>query len=183
MKSVRGYIKRSTGETDPTRATMVAIKLLGELEHRSANDQPLSAKRFKDVAAAYLRDAHTRWKEGRNSQGRYNIIRGTLNRYHVPYFGTRDITKIKKNDRMDYRAWRQDYWITGPGKDLTIYHKVRPSSATLKQEWTILRWFREGKDARHRAERELITPVKLLIQSQPNVHGQCDQGLYADWTQ
>jgi hypothetical protein len=72
MKTVRGYIKRSTGESDPTRATMVAIKLLGELEHRSANDQPLSAKRFKDVAAAYLRDAHTRWKEGRNSQGRYN---------------------------------------------------------------------------------------------------------------
>jgi integrase len=210
MKSVRGYIKRSTGETDPTRATMVAIKLLGELEHRSANDQPLSAKRFRDVAAAYLRDAHTRWKEGRNSQGRYNIIRGTLNRYHVPYFGKRDITKIKKKDLMDYRAWRQDYWITGPGKDLTIYHKVRPSSATLKQEWTILRgvfsygiemgdvsplmmpmlaheeykvgkrpafniqeyrllhkfmrrWVREGKDARHRAERELIRNYTLIM--------------------
>jgi hypothetical protein len=210
MKTVRGYIKRSTGETDVTRATMVAIKLLGELEHRSANDQPLSAKRFKDVAAAYLRDAHTRWKEGRNSQGRYNIIRGTLNRYHVPYFGKRDITKIKKKDLMDYRAWRQDYWITGPGKDLTIYHKVRPSSATLKQEWTILRgvfsygvemgyvsplmmpmlaheeykvgkrpafnvleyrllhkfmrrWVREGKDARHRAERELIRNYTLIM--------------------
>ncbi len=70
MKTVRGYIKRSTGETDITRATMAAIKLLGELEHRSANDQPLSAKKFKDVAAAYLRDAQTRWKEGRNSEGR-----------------------------------------------------------------------------------------------------------------
>ena len=57
MKSVRGYIKRSTGETDPTRATLVAIKLLGELEHRSASDQPLSARKFKDIAAAYLRDA------------------------------------------------------------------------------------------------------------------------------
>ena len=96
MKTVRGYIKRSTGETDITRATMAAIKLLGELEHRSANDQPLSAKKFKDVAAAYLRDAQTRWKEGRNSLGRYNLIKGTLNRYLIPYFGKRDITKIKK---------------------------------------------------------------------------------------
>jgi len=210
MKTVRGYIKRSTGETDITRATMAAIKLLGELEHRSANDQPLSAKKFKDVAAAYLRDAQTRWKEGRNSEGRYNIIKGTLNRYLVPYFGKRDITKIKKKDLMDYRAWRQDYWITGPGKDLTIYHKVKPSSATLKQEWTILRgvfsygvqmgyvsplvmpmlahedykvgkrpafnvheyrllhkfmrrWVREGKDARHRAERELIRNYTLIM--------------------
>ncbi len=64
MKTVRGYIKRSTGESDPTKAMMVAIKLLGELEHRSANDQPLSAKRFKDVAAAYLRDATLGCRQG-----------------------------------------------------------------------------------------------------------------------
>jgi hypothetical protein len=139
MRTVRGYIQRTTGETDIPRATLAAIKLLGELEHRSDDDQPRAAKTFKNVAAAYLRDAQTRWKEGRNSGGRYNIIKGTLNRYLMPYFGKRDITKIKKKDLMDYRAWRQEYWITGPGKDLTIYHKVKPSSATLKQEWTILR--------------------------------------------
>ena len=212
MKGVRGYIKRSTGETDVSRATIFAIKLLGELEHRSTTHQPLSAKKFKDVAAAYLRDARTRWTENRSSEGRYNLIRGTLNRYFIPYFGKRDITKIKKKDLMDYRAWRQDYWIKGPGKSLTIYHKVRPASATLKQEWTVLRgvfsygvdlgyvspltmpmlaheeykvgkrppftiaeyrklhqfmrrWARQGKDARHRAERELMRNYTLIMVS------------------
>ena len=52
----------------------------------------------------------------------------------------RDITMIKKKDLLEYRAWRQAYWITGPGlADKKIFHKVTPSSATLKQEWTVLR--------------------------------------------
>ena len=210
MKGVRGYIKRSTGETDIAKATVNALKLLGELEHRSSSNQPLRGQSFKNVAASYLREAKTRWDEHKSSEGRYNLIRGTLNRYLIPYFGKSDISKISKKDLSAYRSWRQDYWITGPGKDLTIAHKVRPSSGTLKQEWTILRgvfthgidmglvspmvlpmlahdeykigkrpafnlteyrllyrfmrqWVAQAKDARHRAEQELLRNYTLIM--------------------
>jgi integrase len=78
--------------------------------------------------------------EGRSSAGRYHLIKGTLHRYLLPFFGKRDITMIKKKDLDDYRAWRQAYWITGDGsRKEKIYHKVTPASGTLKQEWTVLR--------------------------------------------
>ena len=139
MKGIRGYIRRSTGKSELDAAKTVAIKILGELELRDKQNQPLRPQKFKAVATAFLKDAHTRFKEGRNSEGRYVLIKGTLNRYLVPYFGKRDITLIQKKDIVAFRQWRQDYWITGPGKDDTHAHKVRPSSATLKQEMTVLR--------------------------------------------
>ena len=66
---------------------------------------------------------------------------------------------MTKKDLMEYRAWRQAYWITGPGSQKPprkARYKVRPSvqrkrdakpkaprkpptQATLKQEWTVLR--------------------------------------------
>ena len=158
MKGVRGYIRRSTGKTDYNDAKTVAIKILGELELREKQNQPLRPQTFKVVAAAYLRDALTRHKEGRNSEGRYNLIKGTLNRYLVPYFGKRDITLIQKKDIIAYRQWRQDYWLTGPGKDDTHAHKVRPTSATLKQEMTVLRGvFNFGVDM------NLVSPMSLAM--------------------
>ena len=140
FKGVRGYIKRTTGEKDFHKAAVVAIKLLGEIEHRIVTDQPLSPSTFKSVAGEFIKAAKTRMDEGRSSAGRYHLIKGTLQRYFLPYFGKRDITMIKKKDLVEYRAWRQAYWITGPGlADKKIFHKVTPSSATLKQEWTVLR--------------------------------------------
>jgi hypothetical protein len=140
VKGVRGYVKRTTGEKDFHKAAIVAIKLLGEIEHRIVTDQPLSPSTFKAVAGQFIKAAKTRMDEGRSSEGRYLLIKGTLQRYFLPYFGKRDITMIKKKDLIEYRAWRQAYWISGPGlADKKIFHKVTPSSATLKQEWTVLR--------------------------------------------
>jgi len=140
VKGVRGYVKRTTGEKDFHKAAIVAIKLLGEIDHRIISDQPLSPSTFKAVAGQFIKAAKTRMDEGRSSEGRYLLIKGTLQRYFLPYFGKRDITMIKKKDLVEYRAWRQAYWISGPGlADKKIFHKVTPSSATLKQEWTVLR--------------------------------------------
>lgn len=140
MKGVRGYIRRTTNTSDFDKAQMIAIKLLGELELRDKQNQPLQPKTFKAVAVAFLKDADTRRKEGKSSDGRYEIIKSTLTRYLAPYFGSRDITLIKKKDIIEYREWRMNYWITGPGAERkNIYHKVKPSSATQKQELTVLR--------------------------------------------
>ena len=147
LKGHKGYVRRSTGETDLDRAKERSLQILGELNQRQSQNLPISRKTFADVASGYLRDAETRWKEGRNSLGRYNVIKGTLQRYHIPYFGKRDITLLHKKDLMDYRAWRQAYWITGPGKEIYSTVKKAPAQATLKQEWIVLRGvFLHGQD-------------------------------------
>ena len=147
VKGHKGYVRRSTGETDLDKAKERSLQILGELHQRMAQNLPLGKKTFSEVAAGYLRDAETRWKERRNSEGRYNIIKGTLQRYLMPYFGKRDITLLQKKDLMDYRAWRQTYWISGPGQKEWSTQKKAPSQATLKQEWTVLRGvFLHGQD-------------------------------------
>ena len=139
IKGSRGYVRRSTGMAELDRAKEVSLQILGELNQRKAQNLPMTRKTFAEVAAGFLKDAETRWKEGRNSYGRYSIIKGTVQRYLVPYFGNRDITLIAKKDLMDYRAWRQAYWITGLGRAEIKREKKPPTQATLKQEWTILR--------------------------------------------
>lgn len=140
MRGVRGYIRRSTGESEIAQASAVAMEILGEIKQRHKQHLPLTAKKFSEVASGYLRDAETRWKEGRSSTGRFLLIRGVLARYLVPYFGHRDIAVIQKKDLIAYRQWRQAYWTTGPGvKDKTARYQEQPSTATLKQEWTVLR--------------------------------------------
>ena len=80
VKGVRGYVKRTTGEKDFHKAAIVAIKLLGEIDHRIISDQPLSPSTFKAVAGQFIKAAKTRMDEGRSSEGRYLLIKGTL--YH-----------------------------------------------------------------------------------------------------
>ena len=104
IKGNRGYVRRSTGEAELERAKEVALQILGELKQRKAQNLPMTRKTFAEVAAGYLKDAETRWKEGRNSAGRHAIIKGTVQRYLVPYFGNRHINLIVKKDLMDYRA-------------------------------------------------------------------------------
>ena len=139
MKGHSGYVRRSTGEIEFEPAKEAALLILGELNQRVAQSLPLRKKTFAEVAASYLKDAETRWKEGRNSEGRFLILKGTIQRYLIPYFGIRDITLIQKKDLMAYRAWRQTYWTTGPGFKETGRKKKPPTQATLKQEWTALR--------------------------------------------
>lgn len=147
LKGQTGYIRRTTDQIDLDKAKERALEILGELKHRQSQDLPIRKKTFGEVAASYLRDAHTRWQEGRNSQGRYAVIEGTLKRYLLPYFGKRDITLLRKKDLMDYRAWRQSYWLSGPGQSKTSSVKKAPSQGTLKQEWTVLRGvFLHGQD-------------------------------------
>ena len=139
IKGHSGYVRRSTGEIDFDRAKDAALLILGELNQRVAQALPLRKKTFAEIASSFLKDAETRWREGRNSEGRYSILKGTIQRYLIPYFGNRDITLIQKKDLMAYRAWRQSYWITGPGFQELGHTKKPPAQATLKQEWTALR--------------------------------------------
>ena len=132
-------INRSTNERDLERAKHAALKMLGELSQRRAQNLPMRSMTFGEVAAVYLREADRLYHEGRKSLGRYEIIRGTLRRYLLPYFSAKDIMSIHRKDLMEYRAWRQNYWTSGPGSDHANRRNRQPTQGTLKQEWTVLR--------------------------------------------
>lgn len=139
IKGHKGYVRRSTNQTDLERAKEAALQILGEMNQRQSQNLPIRRKTFAEIATSFLKDVETKWKEGRNSQGRYDIMRGTIQRYLIPYFGKRDMTLVQKRDLMEYRAWRQAYWVTGAGFKETGKTKKPPAPATLKQEWTALR--------------------------------------------
>jgi len=156
LPNQKNYIRRSTGVTDFEKAKEKAFQIYGEIIQRDRQNLPFGRKTFAEIAKSYAKDAETRMKEGRNSEGRHKVIEGTLRRYLNPFFGKKDISLINKKDFIDYRAWRQIYWSAGPGKDdptrpqkslrpkrgakqPTTTVKKPPSQATLKQEWTVLR--------------------------------------------
>jgi hypothetical protein len=139
IKGHKGYVRRSTNQTDLERAKEAALQILGEMNQRQSQNLPIRRKTFAEIDTSFLKDVETKWKEGRNSEGRYDIMRGTINRYLIPYFRKRDMTLVQKRDLMEYRAWRQAYWVTGAGFKETGKTKKPPAPATLKQEWTALR--------------------------------------------
>jgi integrase len=155
VKGHRGYIRRTTGQKDLAKAEQAAWQILGELNQRTSQNLPLRNKNFMEVATSFLRDAETRHREGRTSEGRFLVVQGTLKRYLIPYFGRKEITLIQKKELMDYRKWRQDYWITGPGKG-ERKKRITPTTATLKQEWSVLRGV-----FTHAIEMGLVSPLIL----------------------
>ena len=155
VKGHKGYVRRSTGQHDLAKAEQAAWQILGELTQRTSQNLPLKSKNFTEVASSFLRDAETRFREGRTSEGRFEVVRGTLKRYLIPFFGKTDVTLIQKKELMEYRKWRQGYWITGPGKG-ERKKRIVPTTATLKQEWSVLRGV-----FTHGIEMGLLSPLIL----------------------
>jgi hypothetical protein len=138
-KHHKGYVHRSTNKTDLEDAKLKAVVLYAEFEQRLVQNLPIRRVTFKEVGSLFLQDAHRRHTEGIRSIGRTQVIEGTLRRYLVPYFGDKDIAAINKRDVMNYRQWRKDFYITGEGSRGHSTVKKLPSSATVKQEWSVLR--------------------------------------------
>ena len=67
LKGHKGYVRRSTGETDLDRAKERSLQILGELNQRQSQNLPISRKTFAEVASGYLRDAETRRRGGRRA--------------------------------------------------------------------------------------------------------------------
>lgn len=54
-----------------------ALQMPGEMNQRQHQSQsqnlPIRRKTFAEIATSFLKDVETKWKEGRNSQGRYEL--------------------------------------------------------------------------------------------------------------
>ena len=166
MPSKKTYIRRSTGEVDFNKASEKSFEILGELKEREKNNLPLSKRLFNEVCNSYLRGIDLDLKNQRISRTRHRFISSIIRLYFNPYFGSKDIGQIRKNDIINYRRWRTSYWIDGPGKKEFIINtapptnmffdkrsnsslsfkarnktkpKKPPTSGTMALEWTIFR--------------------------------------------
>jgi len=92
----RGYIRKSTGETDYDKAKARSYEMLITYEQRALHNLPVKRKSFKDIAILYYQKMELEHKEGRRSEGNLRVKRNTIFRYLIPYFGKRDINILKK---------------------------------------------------------------------------------------
>ena len=128
MLSKKTYIRRSTGEVDFNKASEKSFEILGELKEREKNNLPLSKRSFNEVCNSYLRGIELDLKNQRISRTRHRFISSIIRLYFNPYFGSKDIGQIRKNDIINYRRWRTSYWIDGPGKKEFIINTAPPTN-------------------------------------------------------
>ena len=170
-------VRRSTRTTDLAEAKLAAEELYEELRFRQRNNEPLKKTTFKQVADDYLRKVARDVAEGRLSKGRLTLVKGTLRRYLLPFFGTRFINTIGRVDFSEYDEWRLSYWTTGIGAGLKVANAAKvPSQKTLAMEQSILRLL-----FRHAVEQGILEqlPYMTTKRAKTNRRGAFDVKEYA----
>ena len=95
---------------------------------------------FKQLADDCVRKVERQTLEGRLSKGRLQLIKGTLKRYLVAYFGSKLLSELTAAEFTDYDEWRLDYWKIGAGANKRVHTcALVPSSKTLAMEQSVLR--------------------------------------------
>ena len=136
----RTLIRRSTKTADLAEAKRTAEELYDELTYKQRHNERLTDKTFKQLANDYILKVERETLEGRLSEGRLGLIKGTLRRYLLPYFGKKLLNDLTAADFTDYDEWRLDYWTQGLGAHKWVATCARvPSSKTLAMEQSVLR--------------------------------------------
>lgn len=138
----------STKTVDAVEAERIAERHYDRLRFAQEFGIPLDQKTFRWVSE--------HWYEGviaskLNERDKANF-RGILDRYLLPFFGDKVISLLKTRDVAEYRKWRREYWLSGPGKDVTGISyvrdgqtftrppkKIEPSGRTIAREDIVLR--------------------------------------------
>lgn len=121
----RRYRKKSSGTEDLERAKAEAWKWLYELRAKKGVGIQLDGATFKEVAREYLEDLKRLVERGRRGRGAYEDYLPIVTRYFIPFFGLRQIDTITDADVDQYRSWRDDYWVSGPGSKDPYIRYVR----------------------------------------------------------
>ena len=107
---------------------------------------------FDVLAGGFLQIMEAKAEKNPSKLKGYRYDKGVVDRYLVPFFGSKPITAIQHKQLMDYLDWRRTYWTEGPGlnKDWietkrgnrTFKRKApkgEASASTLKRESNIIR--------------------------------------------
>lgn len=120
-----GQVRKSLGTSDPHPARQKAHEVWFEANYRSRNGLKPSTTSFAKAAEDFIAMVEREIERGDRPAYHARDIPPVIRRYFIEFFGKKDIDAIAESDITRYLEWRKDYWITGPGKDITEIHYVR----------------------------------------------------------
>ena len=120
----KGYLVRSTKETELPLATRVAEDLFVDFSYKARHGQVVHSPKFSELWKkwAAVHQSHI-------SIHRKKYIFGTANRYFLPFFGSMKLSEIDDATIQRYWDWRQNYWQSEAGVEkIDRARKSRPSA-------------------------------------------------------
>jgi len=88
---------------------------------------------FKDATCAWLKELRAEVRAGARNERSVIDYEPVVERYLKPFFGNKPFDTIKASDIAQYRSWRRDYWVTGPGSRDTDSDKEREGGMIKRQ--------------------------------------------------
>lgn len=107
----KGYLVKSTKRKSLAEATVVAEDLYDDLRYKIRHGLEVKPHTFGSL--------YRRWENAnRNllSEHRMRYLRGTAERYFIPYFGDRAVEEISYALIEGYWTWRINYWSSEDGR-------------------------------------------------------------------
>lgn len=110
-----------------------AIEMYEDIYFRHKHGLTAVVVLFKDAADAWLKELRAEVRAGSRNERTVIDYEPVVERYLKPYFGNKPIDTIKASDIAQYRSWRRDYWVSGPGSKELEYDYER-SGRVIKRK-------------------------------------------------
>lgn len=120
-----GQVRKSLGTSDPELAKRKAHEVWYEANYRSRNGLKSQTTSFTKAAEEFIALVEREVERGDRPAYHVRDVPPVIRRYFIEFFGKKDIDAIAERDITRYLDWRKDYWITGPGKDITEIRYIR----------------------------------------------------------
>tara|TARA_B100000965_G_C19600354_1_gene762250 strand:+ start:2768 stop:4210 length:1443 start_codon:yes stop_codon:yes gene_type:complete len=124
IQGKKDYVRRSTKQTDFALAKQVAQKEYRDAEYKFLNGLETNITYVRNAINKYFEhlDSSKEWQE---KQTRLTYIKNSWYRYMDGYFGNMKIAEIDDSTIRGYWRWRNDFYVTGEGKDRLLLNKNR----------------------------------------------------------
>lgn len=121
-KTKNGWINISTKLREIEEAQEFAIKWHAELQFKEKYNIPINDKSTSQVCDIFLKFMNESENYNDENIRDYGAV---VKRYIRPFFGAKGITQISPEDLKAFSAWRNSYWISGPGSELKFIEYKR----------------------------------------------------------
>ena len=118
------YVRQSTKCSDLEKAKEVAIERYWKIKLQIKNNIPVFNKTFSEICKELTRDIEDKVKRGDIATKTGTVQISNINRYYIPFFGTKPIASISQATVDDYWNWRMDYWKDKTPKAATLHHEA-----------------------------------------------------------
>lgn len=128
-----GYLTKSLKTTDQATAISKAERWYDDLQHKIDHGLILKSRTGSQICDIYLKELDEDVQRG-DRPARHLKDYGTLvEKYVRPYFGKRKMETIRQKDVDEFIRWRQTYYISGPGAQLTTISYQRRQGGGMKK--------------------------------------------------